>query len=198
MSTTGQAGYPVDAGIAVPDHIANWRPLVHWLLVIPHLLLVYVLGLVERVVVFIGWFAALFTGRMPDGMANFVAGYYRYAWRVMTYAVWLREPYPSFQLPSGVADDGSDPAWLQVSPDRTLSRLAVLFRGLLIIPQAIALFFVLIAAYVAVIIAFFAVLFTGRWPVGLANFVIGALRWSLRVNMWYSLLANPYPPFSLQ
>jgi hypothetical protein len=51
--------------------------------------------------------------------------------------------------------------------------------------------------YVAVFFAFFAVVITGRWPAGLRRFVVGVIRWALRVDGWFLLLANPYPPFSL-
>jgi hypothetical protein len=67
-----------------------------------------------------------------------------------------------------------------------------------VIPQLIVSLFLVIAAYAAILVAFFAVLFTGRWPQGLREFVIGASRWLLRVDAWFFLLADPYPPFSLR
>jgi hypothetical protein len=54
-----------------------------------------------------------------------------------------------------------------------------------------------IAAFFAAIVAFFAVLFTGHWPEGLQNFVVGVFRWSTRVAAYYTLLTDEYPPFSL-
>jgi hypothetical protein len=54
-----------------------------------------------------------------------------------------------------------------------------------------------IGLWVAMIVAFFAVLITGRWPAGLRKFVVGVEFWTFRVNAWYSLLADPYPPFSI-
>ena len=70
-------------------------------------------------------------------------------------------------------------------------------RIILVIPQLIALFFVGIALFVVSIVAFFVVIIAGRWPEGLRDFVVGANRWVLRVDAWFSLLADPYPPFSL-
>ena len=46
--------------------------------------------------------------------------------------------------------------------------------------------------------AFFAVIITGKWPTGLRDFVVGLARWIFRVNAWFYLLADPYPPFSLR
>jgi Domain of unknown function (DUF4389) len=190
-------GYPIDVDVEVPEHIARWRPLVQWILAIPLLIVVYVLGIVAEVCAFIGWFAALFTGRLPEGLGNIIAGYYRYYWRSYSYAWFLRDKYPPFGLAASYGDPDDDPAWFEVRPGEGLSRLRVLFRIILIIPQAIVLFFLGIALYFAVLVAFFAVLFTGRWPAGLRDFVVGAHRWILRVSAWFLLLADPYPPFSL-
>jgi hypothetical protein len=51
---------------------------------------------------------------------------------------------------------------------------------------------------VAWVIAFFAVLFTGRWPEGLRSFVVGVIRWGTRVSAYFLLLTDKYPPFSLE
>jgi hypothetical protein len=193
----GARGYPIDVDVEVPERMARWRPIVQWILAIPLFIVVYVLRIVAEIFAFIGWFAALFTGRLPDGLGTVIAGYYRYAWRTYSYAWFLRDKYPSFGLAMGYSDPGDDPAWFDVRPSQELSRLAVLFRIFLVIPQLIVLFFLGIAASLAVLVAFFVVLFTGRWPTGLRDFVVGAMRWILRVDAWFFLLADPYPPFSL-
>ena len=193
----GSGRYPIDIGVDVPDRIARWRPLVQWLLAIPLYIVLYVLGIVAGICAFIGWFAALFTGQLPEALGNLIAGYYRLYWRTTTYASFLRAKYPSFALSMGYTDPGDDPAWFNVQRPDKLSRLAVLFRIILAIPQWIALFFVFIALYFVSIVAFFVVIIAGRWPTGLAEFVIGANRWVLRVEAWFNLLADLYPPFSL-
>ena len=192
-----RGGYPIDLDVEVPDHIARWRPLVQWILAIPLFIILYFLRLVAGVLAFIGWFIALFTCRLPDGFADFIAGYYRYAWRAFSYSWFLRETYPPFGPSLGYQDPGGDPAWFEVKRGEGLSRLAVLFRIILVIPQAIMIFLLGIALYVAVVIGFFAVIITGAWPSGLRDFVVGASRWILRVDAWFWLLADPYPPFSL-
>jgi hypothetical protein len=189
--------YPIDLSVEVPDRMARWRPVVQWILAIPLFIVTYVLGIVAEVCAFIGWFAALFTGELPEGLGNFIAGYFRYAWRAYSYSWFLRDKYPPFGPELGYSDPGNDPAWFEVQPVQGLSRLAVLFRIILVIPQAIVLIFLAVALYFAVLVAFFAVLFTGRWPTGLRDFVVGANRWIFRVNAWFLLLTDPYPPFSL-
>jgi len=63
--------YPLQFDLEAPDKVARWRPLVHWLLVIPHVVVLYVLTLVQRVVFIISFFAILFTGAMPEGLFGF-------------------------------------------------------------------------------------------------------------------------------
>jgi hypothetical protein len=74
----------------------------------------------------------------------------------------------------------------------------VLVKWLLAIPHFIVLTFLGIAAFVVEIIAFFAVIFTGRWPAGMRDFVVGVVRWSTRVNAYVLFLTDEYPPFSLR
>jgi hypothetical protein len=187
----------VTAGLDAPIEVARWRVIGNYILAIPHLVVLYILQIVANVVVFVAWFVVLFTGQMPPGMGNFIAGVHRYQWRVLTYVVFLREPYPAFAVPSGYAEPGGDPAWLQITPPQQYNRLSVLLRFILIIPQALFGFVLYIAFFFAWIAAFFAVLITGTWPEGLRKFVLGVLFWGVRVNAWYSLLADPYPPFNI-
>ena len=70
------------------------------------------------------------------------------------------------------------------------------FRYFMVIPHMIVLALVGIAVFVAVVIAWFAVLFTGKWPAGLLAFVLGFFRWSTRVTGYMYLLTDEYPPFS--
>ena len=80
-----------------------------------------------------------------------------------------------------------------------LNRWLPLVKWFLAIPHYIVLFFLGIAAFVCVVIAWFAILFTGRYPRGLFDFVVGVGRWALRVSAYAFLLTTDrYPPFSLQ
>jgi hypothetical protein len=74
----------------------------------------------------------------------------------------------------------------------------VVFRIILVIPQVILLGVLVVAAFVALVIAFFAVLFTSRWPEGLRSFIVGVMRWGTRVSAYFLLLTDTYPPFSLE
>src|SRR5439155_146499 len=83
-------------------------------------------------------------------------------------------------------------------PDRALDRLTSALCIIFPIPHYIVLFFLGIGAIVAIIIAWFAILFTGKYPRGLFDFVVGVLRWSNRVTGYaFVLVTDEYPPFTL-
>jgi hypothetical protein len=89
------------------------------------------------------------------------------------------------------------PASLEISYPSELNRWLPLVKWLLAVPHYIALFFVGIGAFFALIYAFFVVLFTGRWPRSAFDFVVGTLRWAFRVVAYIHLMTDVYPPFSL-
>lgn len=190
--------YPVTAGLDSALEVARWRVIGNFILAIPHMIFLYALQLVAEVLLIVGWFAVVFTGRLPPGIGHFVAGVHRYQWRVTTFIFFLREPYPAFTVPSGYPEPGGDPAWLNIIPAQRYSRLAVIFRIILVIPHLLFGIVLTIALYLGMIVGFFAVLITGRWPAELRKFVVGVEFWAARVNAWYSLLAEPYPPFTIK
>jgi hypothetical protein len=192
-----EAGFPLDLHLEAPDAIARWRPLVQWLLAIPHLIVLYALGIVEGVVWVLSFFAILFTAKMPESFFGIIVMTHRYQWRVASYVFFMREEYPAFEFPTDGSDPATDPARLTVEPALELNRWLVLVKWFLAIPHYVVLLFLFIGVYVVSIIAFFAVLITGKWPVGMRNFVIGVMRWANRVSIYTYLITDTYPPFSL-
>jgi hypothetical protein len=191
--------YPARLGIEAPLEVKNWRPLVHWLLAIPHILILYGLRVLRQVLTIVAFFTILFTKQVPRSIFDMIVMTRRYGWRVTTYVLWMRESYPPFSFTPSAADDGIDPAWLSVEYPQELNRWLVLVKWwLLAIPHYIVLAVLAIAAIVVAIIAFFAVLFTGKYPAGLRSFLIGISRWSWRVSAYAGLLRDEYPPFSLE
>jgi hypothetical protein len=95
--------YPVRVDLRAPTQVANWRPLVHWLLVIPHLLVVYGLRVLRTVLTIIGFFVVLFTGKYPQALRSFVVGVQRWSLPVGAYVLFLRDEYPPFSLEDGEA-----------------------------------------------------------------------------------------------
>ena len=113
--------------------------------------------------------------------------------RITSYLFLLRDEYPS-------VDDAQAVHVEVVYPDapNELNRWLPLVKWFLAIPHFIVLFFLDIAAIVVVVIAWFAILFTGRYPEGMFDFVVGVMRWSLRVTAYaFLLVTDRYPPFTL-
>ena len=151
-----------------------------------------VIGAVALVVTIIAWFAILVTGRFPAGLWDLSAFYLRWRVRAVAYTALLRDEYPPF-------GEGPYPATLELPrPEGPRDRLTVAFRPILAIPQLLAIWMLGIAWAVTSIIAWFAILFTGRYPEGLYRFGAGVMRWNTRVEAYLLLLRDEYPPFSLE
>jgi hypothetical protein len=117
----------------------------------------------------------------------------KFGTRVGAYLALLRDEYPSTDEEQAVHIEIPYP-----DAKADLNRWLPLVKWLLAIPHYIVLIFLGIAALVVVMIAWFAILFTGRYPKGLFDFVVGVMRWSLRVNAYAILLTtDEYPPFAL-
>ena len=116
----------------------------------------------------------------------------RFLARVGAYALLLRDEYPSTDEEQAVHLDFAYP------DAQRLDRLLPIVKWFLAIPHWIVLGFLWIGAAVCVIIAWFAILFTGRYPRSLFDFVVGVLRWTMRVEAYaFLLITDRYPPFSL-
>ncbi len=190
--------YPTQLEFHGDLRIARWRPLVQWLLAIPHLMVIYVLSMVRSVLTFIAFFTVLFTRQIPRSLFDVIAMTFRYEWRATSYALFLREDYPPFDFQPAAADDGADRNTLVTFayPER-LSRWQPLVKWLLAIPHYLVLLALGIAAMFVVIAGFFAVLVTGQYPERARDFLVGVYRYNLRVQAYIGLLTDQYPPFAL-
>jgi Domain of unknown function (DUF4389) len=149
-----------------------------------------VLTAVLVVLVFFAWWAILFTGRFPESFRGFCLMIFRWSQNVSAYMTLQAAPYPPF-------GEGPYPLRLQVSPVNEHDRLTVAFRVFLGIPHYIALFFLGIAQWIVTVVAWFAILFTSRYPAELFRFSVGVSRWGARVSAYMLLFVDEYPPFSL-
>jgi Domain of unknown function (DUF4389) len=189
--------HPVTVDLVAPLEIARWRPLVHWLLAIPHYVVIYVYQLILGVLTVLAFFAIVFTGNIPPSLFAFMVGVYRYEWRVTSYVYGIRKSYPSFGIASGALEPGDDAARLSVLYPERLSRLLSFVKWLAAIPHYIVLLFLWLAAFFVWGVGASAVLVTGRWPGGMRDFLVGVTRWSTRVSTYAGLLTDTYPPFTL-
>ena len=134
----------------------------------------------------------LFRQKYPRWWFDWNLALTRFSTRVAVYLALLRDEYPS-------ADD-EQAVHIQIPyPDakQELNRWLPLVKWFLAIPHYVVLWFLSIAAFFCVVIAWFAILFTGRYPRSLFDFVVGVFRWWLRVTAYAFLLSTDrYPPFS--
>ncbi len=184
-------GGPTQFDVEYPDELSRLLIFVKFLLAIPHLLILYSLGAVQAVITTIAFFAILFTTKYPEGLFKISVGVMRWQSNVYAYILLLRDDYPPFSW-----DAGQYPLTLEVEYPETLNRWLPLIKWLLIIPNMIVLMIVALVAYLLIFIAWFAILFTGNFPRGMFDFVVGVMRWSLRLNAYTYLMRDEYPPFS--
>ncbi|MCY4630623.1 MAG: DUF4389 domain-containing protein [bacterium] len=118
----------------------------------------------------------------------------RFTTRVVAYLGLLRDEYPSTDEQQAVHLDLDYP-----DAARDLNRFLPLVKWILVIPHYIVLAVLFVASLVVTVIAWFAIIFTGRYPRGMFEFVVGVGRWSLRVEAYaFLLITDRYPPFSLK
>ena len=190
--------YPASISVETPERVANWRPLLQWIMALPHLILAGVLGYVSQVVAIISWFVVVFTGRLPAGLASFQVLTLRYNARANAYAGFLHDAYPPFAFDTSDDDPGGTPVNVRFQPQlEDRNRLTVALRLIIVIPAGLFSFVIGFIAWICHIIGFFAVLFTGRWPAALRGWIVSALGVGLRLNAYFLLLTDEYPPFSL-
>ena len=135
----------------------------------------------------------LFRQRYPRWWFDFARELTRFGARIGAYLALLTDRYPSTFDEQAVHLEIEYP-----DVERDLNRWLPLVKWLLAIPHYIVLLVLGLAAFVAVVIAWFAILITGRYPRALFDFVVGVGRWSLRVDAYaFLLLTDRYPPFSL-
>jgi len=190
--STAESTYPLVFDVEYPEKLSRLLVFFKGLLAIPHWIILYALMAVAQAITVVAWFAILFTGRYPKGLFDFVVGIYRWQYNVGTYVLLLRDEYPPFSLSAG-----QYPVTFDIEYPERLSRLLIFVKWLLIIPHLIVLLFLGIVYWITLVIAWFAILFTGRYPKGLFDFGVGVIRWGARMNAYYVLMRDEYPPFSL-
>ena len=136
----------------------------------------------------------LFRRRYPRWWFDFAREFARFVMRVGAYLTLLTDEYPSTEDEQAVHLEIDYP-----DVEQELNQWMPLVKWFLAIPHYIVLAFLAIGAFFAVIFAWFAILFTGRYPQGLFDYVVGVSRWALRVQAYaFLLVTDGYPPFALR
>jgi hypothetical protein len=208
--------YPLRVEGELAEQLSRWLWLFKWVLVIPHVVALVFLWIAFVLVTVVAFFAILVTGRHPRGLFEFKVGVLRWSWRVAfySYSALGTDRYPPFTL----ADVPDYPARLEVADPGELSRGLVLVKWwLLALPQ-----YLIVGVFAGgtwagfdaagddmtwasgggligllVLIAGVVLLFTGRHPKPIFDFVMGMNRWCYRVGAYAALMTDAYPPFRM-
>jgi hypothetical protein len=208
MTTHDSPAYPVRLSVDYPDRpLDRISTLLRIIWIIP---IAIVLTLVSGGTLAVGGNATIvaaggllflapllmivFRQKYPRWWFDWNLGLYRFTTRVGAYFALMDDRYPSTDDQQSVHLDIDYP-----DVPRDLNRFMPLVKWLLAIPHLIALVFIGIGAVFVVIIAWFAILFTGRYPRWAFDYVEGFLRWGSRVGGYaFLLVTDRYPPFSLR
>jgi hypothetical protein len=148
------------------------------------------IGAAAYVLAIINWFTLVFGEVQPTGIREFCLYYLRWRTRAVAYMTLFTDSYPPF-------GDGEYPASIEVVPPLE-PRRDIALRLIYAVPHLVVLFFLVLAWFVTTLIAWFAILFTGRYPAPMHEFGVSVMRWALRVEAYLLLLVDDYPPFSLE
>ena len=121
---------PILVAAADPAPQRRWTVLLRLILAVPHMIVLYALTIAAMAVAFVGWWGALFTGRLPGFAVTFLSGYLRWYIRFNGYLCLLTDVWPPFSFD----DDPGYPVRAAIPPAQRLNRAAVFFRCVLIIP----------------------------------------------------------------
>lgn len=195
MSVTTQAldaPSPHPIRLVVTDDLERNRVTVFFrlLLAIPHMIWISLWGIAVVVAALVAWIAGLVTGRVPDGLHQFIAAWVRYATHLSAYMWIAADPFPGF------TGDPGYPVDVEIAPATEQSRLTILFRLLLAIPAAIVMNVLQNVAWIVAILAWFYVLFTGRMSKGMRDLQAYCLRYQAQTYGYGLLLTQRYPSFS--
>ena len=182
---------PARLGAAGPAQQRRWTVAIRLIMIIPHIFVLFFLNIAAGFVAFIGWWGALFTGRLPEFAYSYLSGYVRWYTRVQAYgALLLTDQYPPFSL----RDEPDYPVRIAIPPRDRLNRFAVLFRIILVIPATIVNLVVQYGAGTIVsVVAWVMALITGKLPESLHLAYTAVLRYSTRLNCYSTMLAAAYP-----
>jgi hypothetical protein len=183
--------YPVLYEQDHQEHQSRLTTFFRALMVIPHAIWACLYGIAFVVAAIGAWFAIVFTGRFPQGLYDFCAGFLRYVTRLIGYIYLLTDRFPPF-------DGGEHPDYpvrLRIGPPKAeYSRLKTFFRPILAIPVYLIAYVLQIWAGLLAIAAWFVIVFTGRLPAGIFDLYRMPVAYITRANSYYYLLTEAWPP----
>ena len=183
----GAPTHPI--GLVVTDDLHRSRLTVFFrlLLAIPQFIWLALWSIAAEIVLLIGWFAALFMGRLPDGLHNFLTAFLRFYTHVSAYLLLLSNPWPPFL---GNVDYPID---ARVEPPARQNRWTVFFRFLLVIPAGLLSYVFRLVNNIVAFLGWFVCLITGRMPQGMRDLSAWLFRYEIQTYGYAMLLTGRYP-----
>jgi hypothetical protein len=186
--------YPVNLNIDYPEKSNKLTALIRLVLIIPIVIILALISSYAEALSLAVALMILFREKYPKWWFDWNLALSKFWLRIAAYGLLIRDEYPSTEDDQAIQVEIPYP---DVKND--LNRWMPLVKWILAIPHLIALLFIFIAVVLCSVFAWFAILFTGRYPKVIFDFVEGFLRWSLRVNAYVFLLTtDEYPPFRLR
>ncbi|HWD53601.1 MAG TPA: DUF4389 domain-containing protein [Acidimicrobiales bacterium] len=178
-----------DIWFGEPARQRRWTVLIRFLLAIPQLIVIAILAVATEVVAIIGWFGALFMGRLPEWVHTFIGGFLRWQARVNAYCFLLTDQYPPYEF----ADEPYAARPLLPGPG-PLNRLAVFFRIVLAIPASVLGALVSYGLSIPLLfITWLIMVCTGQMPASLYGAYAASIRYQYRLSAYLFLLTSEYP-----
>lgn len=194
MATESTAqSYPARLQIDYPESTNRLTTFFRPLVVIPVAIIFSLVSYAAGYLIFAVLLMILFRKKYPRWWFEWNLALTRFTLRLYGYMLLLQHDYPSTDEEQAVHVE------LDYPDTGKLGRGMPLVKWLLAIPHIFILYFLGIAVLFVTVIAWFAILFTGKYPRGMFDFVVGVMRWGLRVQAYAALLiTDQYPPFSLK
>jgi Domain of unknown function (DUF4389) len=183
--------YPVTFEVDYIEERNRLTALIRLILAIPLIIIAYVYAFVAEIAVIVAWFVIVFTGRLPRGLYDFLAGFIRTLTRYTAYMFLLVDQYP----PLGPDDAVSYPVRMQFQQLDHYSRLKTGFRFILVIPIVILRYVITLLLEIGAVAAWFVIVITGRLPRGLYDPMVLAQSYIARSDAYIFLLTETYPSF---
>ena len=184
------AAYPLRFDVDYPERLSRWKIFLKWLLIFPVYFILYIISGAAMIPA-AAFFTILFRKKYPRWWFDFQVNFLRYNYRAGVYLLLMRDDYPAL--------DEDQAVHLDVDYPDDLNRWLPFIKWLLALPHFIVLMILGIVYCIVLIIAWFAILFTGRYPRALFDFSVGVHRWALRVSAYaFYFFTDKYPPFSLK
>ena len=183
--------YPVSFEADYAERRSRLTVFFRLILAIPHIIWVYFYGILAFILVVVAWLVIVITGRYPQALYDFVAGYTRYLARLTAYLDLLCDRYPPFVG----SDDPEYPVRMQFVPLERYSRWRAFFRFILAIPIVILRYVTNLLLEIGAVAAWFVIVILGRLPRGLFDVMVLANSYTARSDAYLFLLTETYPPF---